>query len=509
MSLRTQQILESLRKQIDESRTDTLPPLRHLAQQLGISVPTLRPILQQLRREQLIRFRRGSKVRIVGRVTAGQDNPGKPSHEKMADVLRDMIRTGSIRTGEAIPKQSFLALKHKVSPTTVRKACHRLSREGWMHKKGKSYIAGDLAASGRRNLDGASGFIYIFAAKWHSWDYLCRSTRTSEFGMSFVRESQRYNVRLILVTRDANSKDTGKPPLSLAAALRLIGSQGSLCRGVLLACSLDEWPEVFESTIEKLIPRRIRVIWFDRYNEKRSASIRSPNLVRCHFDELPAVSEAVGYLHGKGHRKWAYCMTRHSDWQQTRAQLLIREAKRKDPSIELCSYLDILCEPDPAQRRRRLFDALKQLRSSPHTSIREAAEKVDPLRLLSIAPDIPLAELSTQERIVRCSLMLYPMLVDSGISVIISPNDLTARRVHRPCLATLGLKVPQSISMLGFDNSYRYSFYPLTSIDFGFERLGYAAFHLLLQDIPLYPNRSGDVSIRPVVSEKGSVVAPE
>jgi DNA-binding LacI/PurR family transcriptional regulator len=90
-------------------------------------------------------------------------------------------------------------------------------------------------------------------------------------------------------------------------------------------------------------------------------------------------------------------------------------------------------------------------------------------------------------------------------TALIVCNDTWARHVFRS-LRALGIGVPNRISLLSFDNAYRYSAFPVTTVDFGMAELGYSSFHALVGDIPVVSGKSKCITAKPYVVENGSVV---
>jgi DNA-binding LacI/PurR family transcriptional regulator len=69
-------------------------------------------------------------------------------------------------------------------------------------------------------------------------------------------------------------------------------------------------------------------------------------------------------------------------------------------------------------------------------------------------------------------------------------------------LAEAGIRVPEDLSIISFDNVPRASQNGITSVDFGYGYIGYAAFHTFLGLMPVRRTRQGDISARPFVSQR-------
>jgi DNA-binding LacI/PurR family transcriptional regulator len=140
--------------------------------------------------------------------------------------------------------------------------------------------------------------------------------------------------------------------------------------------------------------------------------------------------------------------------------------------------------PMPASTPAYVRDAVTVLRSVRHTGVYH--QFGDLTSALHMAP------------------ALMRALSNPRITALVLPNDLDARYVFR-WIQRSGLRIPEHISLLSFDNSKSLSGFPVTTIDFGFGHLGYSAFHLFLQDVPVRRNRYGEVATKPRLVSRGSI----
>ena len=105
------------------------------------------------------------------------------------------------------------------------------------------------------------------------------------------------------------------------------------------------------------------------------------------------------------------------------------------------------------------------------------------------------------------ALELAPYIVSGGSTAIIAARDQLAQMFLR-WFALARLPIPERMSVLSFDNEFLAGSLALSSVDFGFEELGYQAFHSLLGDVPTRRSRSGEIAARPYVVDRGSVGEP-
>jgi DNA-binding LacI/PurR family transcriptional regulator len=72
----------------------------------------------------------------------------------------------------------------------------------------------------------------------------------------------------------------------------------------------------------------------------------------------------------------------------------------------------------------------------------------------------------------------------------------------------VGLSVPRDVSIISFDNSVECRNFPVSTIDFGFSRLGYRAAHVFIGDIPVKADRYGNVPGICTLVDRGSIGKP-
>ena len=101
-------------------------------------------------------------------------------------------------------------------------------------------------------------------------------------------------------------------------------------------------------------------------------------------------------------------------------------------------------------------------------------------------PSTPVCKLSVDQRqLIDLTACLGAFLARSDTTAILAPNDEHARMFYR-WLMMAGIRVPEDLSLLSFDDLVESAYpYTISSINFGFDSLGYTAFHALLGDIPL------------------------
>ena len=97
-------------------------------------------------------------------------------------------------------------------------------------------------------------------------------------------------------------------------------------------------------------------------------------------------------------------------------------------------------------------------------------------------------------------------LLEKNVTAIVAPSDREAWMIYG-WLASAGLKVPEDISLISFDNDINELSAKVTTVDFGFGYLGYSAAMLFSKALPVEQNRYGNIASRPFVVDRGSVTS--
>jgi DNA-binding LacI/PurR family transcriptional regulator len=101
---------------------------------------------------------------------------------------------------------------------------------------------------------------------------------------------------------------------------------------------------------------------------------------------------------------------------------------------------------------------------------------------------------------------LLDLFTNHRVSALICPSDYYAKQIYLWC-HNAGYAIPGDLSIISFDNRADRYTGSLSSIEFGFGHLGYAAFHTITGDIG---RQAGGGKIRPRagVHDCGSLSMP-
>jgi DNA-binding LacI/PurR family transcriptional regulator len=96
------------------------------------------------------------------------------------------------------------------------------------------------------------------------------------------------------------------------------------------------------------------------------------------------------------------------------------------------------------------------------------------------------------------------LLEDYRITAIVGLNDMLAREYLMWCEGA-GVTVPASVSIISYDNTMIARVFNITSIDFGYDHLGYAAAHRFIGDITVNQESDRGVFGEARLVQRGSV----
>ena len=107
----------------------------------------------------------------------------------------------------------------------------------------------------------------------------------------------------------------------------------------------------------------------------------------------------------------------------------------------------------------------------------------------------------------RANPRLKRVAEKTNFTAFIAPNDAFAQEYFF-WFSSLGIKIPEDISIVSFDNNLDTHLLPLSTVDFGFQRLGYQAAHLFIGDIGITADSGGTIISRSELIDRGSIAAP-
>jgi DNA-binding GntR family transcriptional regulator len=496
------QIATRLRLMIKQESRDMLPPVRAIAKQHGISPATAVKAIALLAKEGLVEPRRGKGIiiaRFEERRKAGVETATAASEARMAYALRTAVLDGALRIGNPLPKFSFLAASHRVSTATIASAVATLSDENLVHKSGKRWIVGARPPkqSGLR-VHGVRAPVALIAVPWDvDWYNLANNQHPMPFLNALTSELTKGGISYQVVQR--NPQKPGSTPLvaGLDAVMRYIRTLGDSYAGSLIienkpdASDFPRWATVLSCTGKK------PAIYFDATGEGAACSRTALNAGKCyfrlHFDEPSAVACALDHLLSRGHRIVGvplYQGLGYDDWPKRRLeiirpaartrQLRIISTRQDEPFWDMAVNVQFLHDFAPFEARVR--ETLSS--EKPHARNRGIRDL-----LMRSTPSIT-------------------ALLDAGVTALVAMNDRVAHELYL-WLHLAGIEIPKRLSLVSFDNAPESAIMPISTVDFGFERLGYLAAHLLIGDIAIAADTSGNIANTCSMIDRGSVAVRE
>jgi DNA-binding LacI/PurR family transcriptional regulator len=238
---------------------------------------------------------------------------------------------------------------------------------------------------------------------------------------------------------------------------------------------------------------------------------------------------ALQFLISRGHRRAAYGYVAMYDWERQRLSDLRELCRASRDAPALCGYRVFRDEDWVPPRPPGLEGLLLSLHRHGPARVRAALGRFVAARaeivaafggegprdespyaglaryaLINPKPELPPARRhGADANLLYSYLGLWPALRFRA-TALIAPSDTLALSYHVGWLRTAGVAVPRDMSLISFDNSYRYE-EQLTSVDFGFDYLGYQAYHTIVGDIPVERDRHGCIAARARVVDLGTV----
>lgn len=444
------QALGFLRIAIENSTETRLPPMRELSKQWGISRGVISRAAEQLRAEGELSYAQGRRIHICGKMPRSKSVSQESPREAFSRRLYDSIADGSLQRGTRIPKLDAVCREHHVSKTTVHEVLREFESRNLVSKEGKGWFVGPRL-SPRAHTGGFSPTIILIEDNERGWVSSVQAERTVRFPLQFGGEAQRFGVRLLSVFTGTHRTPLGAGYVGIEGVRKCIGDLGNAYIGALIV-SIPGTNSQIPHWVTSLVRYKKPVVWFDRHDTPLNPKPSSPLYTRCHFSEHAGIQACIDYLYSMGHRRvvYPYLATADSEWEGNRGRLLVEEGKRKGVTV--------------------IVQLLK--RSS------TGSDELDGL--------------------------LGRNLDNSRATAIVAPRDYTAvRYLYR--LRHYGLDVPREISLISFDNSAHAQPTGITSVDFGFNHLGYSAFHLILKDVPVARTRAQAVPGKASVVRRSTV----
>jgi len=496
---------QSLLALIEKSDSIRLPVLKTLVRRMRAPVRSVRAALEQLEKEGIVRIARRQGIVICEREQApGEDAPPVPAEQSLYRSIRSRIESGEYPAGEPLPKVIYLARSEHVATKTVCRIYRKLTRDGMVYRHGRTLVVGKSESRLTLREQRERRTLLIIHFETPTWGSLAQHWWSQPFARSFTSEMALYGIapQPAVIRMPADRAAAPAIPFGEAEIIEAIRTLGGRLMGILVIhpgwmalqesafdlfafmqtlCELDKSVVLFdpynECWIQGLFPREI-----EAYERMLAHEHIRKRFVRCYIDTPGAPRLALEELYALGHRVLGFSGLGHDElWIRMRRNDLDTISRELSPEIRIISD----------RSRPPLFDIsesitigdvlrlLEPVQSPPIQKARHALGDRFPV-------DATYASLPEKGKdLVQCTSRLGAMVVHDRITAAIAPYDPFAC-VYYDWLAMAGISVPNEMSLISFDDRIENLYpYTISSVNFGFEGLGYMAFHVLRGDIPV------------------------
>jgi DNA-binding LacI/PurR family transcriptional regulator len=522
-------LAESIARRIEQDLESIagphLPSTRMLARNYGISRQTVNKALEILGQKGIVSVIAKKRPLIVSRqLTAGITTV--PAEETLYRWIRSQITRGDLIAGKRLPKLDFFKYESGLSHHSIRKILNRLCHEWLVHSLGRKYIAGPPRMHERLKVVPATqGLIFICGD--FPWQDLCSEKWHVPFADGFMKECENYGIRLVFIPREEiDSRQRQSRRRKESARSMAARYSESTYLGALVYCASPE-PRPHAGIISWLAPLGRPIVIYDFSGRDTVEKYDTPSVVRCRYSDRSNAFSVISYLRSKGHRHIGYIKTGNEEWQQLRLENF-REAAHPQPPDSSIITIDTdpqhrpipdekhfrrMVENGVAKRIPVISEALRltQKKTTGRQSVTLATIQEDSFAILSrdccdfASGKEPRVLTSRVCEGLAAALRLADFFTERAVTAVIAPNDAIALNQVLPWLRSIGLTVPEHISLIAFDNQDRAFLQPLTTVDFGFGALGFQAFHAITGILPVDRTSQGDILATPRILERGSV----
>jgi len=487
-----------LSSELKEPAPGFLPTIGEWARRYKVCYRTMWKAVKVLKKRGLIVTRKGSSPRRPGRTS-----DLTTAQQRVYDDFKTDIVEGHYKTGDMLPKYEFLQRTANVSRDTIVAALRMLSTECLVHKKGKKWFAGPSKdRKGPASVSSRSQpvVLLLVGIEW-SWEMLFRSNFLRPFIEIFRNELSKHGLQLTVHFSDRPLQAFAAfIPFGQDQAREIVAGLGDRYRGA-IAVDFSIKAEEFRTWVRILsCSGQKPVVLFDSSGTHpalvRANLLSIPSYYRLFLDEPSGIELAVKSLLQAGHLTLGVpTFKRHEEsWALPRLDLIRSATASISPNARIvhAAHEEEFWVPES---------------SEPHSMLESLAENfrnfiVDPGKTRRSRSGIARGE---NPFLLRTPSMTS--LLASGCTALIALNDWRAQQ-YLVWFRNAGLRIPEDLSLVSFDNTAESETVPVSTVDFGFARLGYLAAHILIGDIPVRADREGNIAGICALMDRGSIGPP-
>ena len=492
-------IAHQLEQRLKDDPAFELPAIDLLARDFHIAKKTMWKAVRLLSERGILISRPNARIQRAAAVREAGLSSSRSSARFYND-LNAKIREGTYRPGELLPKFSHFAGEYHVARDTIVHAINRLSNDHLVHKEGRRWVIGprpvDAASSASRTASELGPIALLLCTD--VGQNVFHSMLVQPFWENLESHLREKGTQLHLGYRIAEKERSAIPCQGPDEVMRSLRMWGDFYRGAVIFDQHAE-AEVMSEWSVRLSCSGSRPVAFFDLSDSREIFTRSELSMgdwyyRLHFDEPAAVELAIKHLAAAGHRiiglpnmPWDA-----NAWVKRRIALIHAAARAISPALSIIDVIpgEPFWDPTGPFAAERPVDfsgaILKYARSRKSSS-----------------PGRAVRPLPSQSDILRCTPSLAA-LIDRGATAIIALNDWLAHQLFIWCYVA-GIDVPGAMSIISFDNDPITKTFPVSTVDFGFARLGYCAARLLCGARLSEADREGNVPGICTIVNHGSV----
>jgi DNA-binding LacI/PurR family transcriptional regulator/DNA-binding transcriptional regulator YhcF (GntR family) len=467
------QFIDGIVQQRIAAENNRLPTTRELAKQAGLSPATMSKAVKALKDKGILASRQGGTITIPA-----VRSSASPTHRKLPDVkwrrlaesIAADVTNGRYTAGAALPSTKTLQSTHSVSWRTLRKALAALAREGVITPSKRHYVAPALRAS-----VGLSSV--VLAVRTNAAGTIERlGPRTLTLVRILENRCHRAGCNLEILPYDYVHRRLHPNKRTS----QILEGRGTPVIGFIVWASgvVDPRPTApnnLANLLRGLIPLGRPISIFDEGSvlPERLSGVRGERIHRFSLSNSPTSGKRVGrFLLGKGHRHVAYVSPMHRAWfSPNRLQGIENAFSAAGLRNGVSAFVNEQVEGMDSYFRNTAVIG-EQLRDITGAFQKAGVPMDDTKAMLARAILVEeKAIVSDLERFVLAGPMVPLMqqaLADDTITAWVTPND----NIALACLDYLkerGVKVPEEIAMVGFDDIYEAFDAGLTSYNFNLE----------------------------------------
>lgn len=493
-----------------------LPSIKKLSASFGVSFKTILSAMKQLEELHLIIRRKGSGIYVQSE-KKGQalklcdELTDNSKDRKIADELIQDIAHGRWKVGNYLPVKKILQFQYKTSKHTLNKALKLVEKDGFIFRKAFGFMVGkkiETSQRPKRNL------IYIIANQERLLTCMHYYSRLkNEFYPEFEKEISKYGASVSYL----DLSDLSQTLWSRISKSNTIGFLYLVDYKRLSALSKNP-EELLRNELQLLAKTRLPVVVYSYFE---IASYFHP--FSCDFgdnvyvlgvrDDVQAGEELAAFLASLGHKSVAYFSLFNTQWCQKRFWGLEKELKRIFSSqakvIHYSAGLDESMESLPATAKE-FEKTVPYLTRKGIQSLERAIMNLAREEHLFQHYD-PFTNLVKNSYEVLKHIIRYKSLQSCFEEALKSKDttawvgaDLLHSLLAAEFLEKNKIKVPEDLSIAGFDDKDYGALRDITGHDFQTRLMGYLAAHCLFKDIPIRRNRNRFVECPGMVFARNS-----